>query len=74
MFGANLNKSRLAMALGIAAVSGMSHLEPMGMHPSVVKTAMPKHRRAGTGPGTKANQRVARKRRNVQRNRSAHRG
>lgn len=32
------------------------------------------HRRAGSGPGTKAFQRAAAKRRNVQRNRRNHRG
>lgn len=64
----------LRAALMLAAVGGAARVEPAGLHPSVMKVAVTQHRRAGNGPGTKAYQRMAKKARNVQRNRKAHRG
>ena len=67
-------KSTLLASLGFAVSMAAATGSAAAAIPQPAAVSQPKHRRASNGPGTKAHQRVARKSRNVQRNRKAHRG
>ncbi len=71
MYSKSTIMASISAALSLAAAVG-SAAEPAALR--AVSPSTPRHRRAGNGPGTKAHQRAARKARNVQRNRRAHRG
>ena len=76
MRGKSTLLAAIGAAMSMAAASGAAVSSAGVGSPALqaVSPSTPRQRRSGNGPGTKAHQRAARKARNVQRNRKAHRG